>query len=265
MYCLFGSNTHLLLGGRDLVSVSIHKLQVIKLGGLDNLHLADVDITKRVDAVGHLLDILPNRLQLELLHAGLQIRLGNSGAHDIEHLLAKTEHLGRLRIAVLLHLVVAPLGETNDEHAQSVAIRCLQIKGSLNQSAPLADQRAKLVGGQSHTLELGQAAATLNILDLQLDVAVSLLLVLVQITQVDLEHASLQLVSAVLVTNGLVHQSLADRTLGERARGNDVVPLLAGHEVNDLALLLPLLTGLRQTFVFANSHGAEPLRLNEKK
>jgi hypothetical protein len=51
-----------------------------------------------------------------------------------------------------LYLASPLLGETNAEHAQHVAVCCLDLHMSLNQSLPLAYQTAQFVCGEVHAL-----------------------------------------------------------------------------------------------------------------
>ena len=60
--------------------------------------------------------------------------------------------LAGLSIASTLHLVSTPLGETNAEHPQGVAVCGLHIDMGFNQSLPLLHQRPQLVGCEVHTL-----------------------------------------------------------------------------------------------------------------
>ena len=61
--------------------------------------------------------------------------------------------LAGLSIASTLDLVSTPLGESNAEQPQGVAVSGLHIDMSFNQSLPLLHQRPQLVGGEIHTLQ----------------------------------------------------------------------------------------------------------------
>merc|ERR1719387_3007612 len=69
-------------------------------------------------------------------------------------------------------LVLALLGEGDGEQAQGVAVSGLDVHGGLDQGLPLLQERAQLVAGQVHAVEVAQAVATLDLLADELDLAV---------------------------------------------------------------------------------------------
>lgn len=75
---------------------------------------------------------------------------------------------------------------------------------------PLADERAKLVGCEVETVEVGQAVLSLNLIDSQLNLAECVVLILLQIGQRNLEDSALQCVVCVLETGGSVDKGLSD-------------------------------------------------------
>lgn len=77
---------------------------------------------------------------------------------------------------------------------------------------PLADEGAKLVGGEVETVEVGQAVLALDLVDSELDLAESVVLILLEIGQGNLEYPALEGVVCVLQTGGAVDESLADAT-----------------------------------------------------
>jgi hypothetical protein len=113
-------------------------------------------------------------------------------------------------------------------------------------------------------VEVGQAVLALDLVDPELDLAERVLLVLLQVSQRDLNDAALEGIVGVLQTGGAVDQGLADTELldesmenfleeicllavGEGGRGLDAVPVLAGEGVN--GLLLEALLALGQSLV----------------
>ena len=66
-------------------------------------------------------------------------------------------YLAALRVGRLLDLPRALLGEGDAEEAQEVAVGRLDVHGRLDQRLPLAHQRAQLVGGEVHAVELRRA------------------------------------------------------------------------------------------------------------
>lgn len=75
---------------------------------------------------------------------------------------------------------------------------------------PLADQGPQLVGCEVETVEVRQAVLSLHLIDTELDLAESVVLILLEIGQGDLDDTALQGVVGVLETGSPVDKSLAD-------------------------------------------------------
>ena len=75
---------------------------------------------------------------------------------------------------------------------------------------PLADEGAELVGGEVETVEVGQAVLALDLVDAELDLAESVVLVLLEVREGNLEYPALQRIVCVLETRGAVDEGLAD-------------------------------------------------------
>jgi len=73
---------------------------------------------------------------------------------------------------------------------------------------PLLDQRADLVGGHVHSVEVGQAVLARDIQHLELDLPVVLILVLVKVSKVHLKDAPLQVVGGDTHTRAVAHEKL---------------------------------------------------------
>ena len=80
---------------------------------------------------------------------------------------------------------------------------------------PLADEGAELVGGEVETVEVGQAVLALDLVDAELDLAESVVLILLEIGERNLEYPALQSVVGVLETGGTVDEGLSDTTKSE--------------------------------------------------
>lgn len=130
--------------------------------------------------------------------------------NDLDHLLADSTNLRRAGIGGLLDLVGASLGESDGEETDEVVVGGLNGDVGLDQSLPLADERAKLVGGEIHAVEVGEAVLALNLIDTELDLAERVVLVLLEVGQRDLENSALQGVIGVLETCCAVDQGLAN-------------------------------------------------------
>lgn len=162
------------LGARvDLrvVTVHLHQLLLVKLGGAQHLDLADVHVLQGVDASARLFDLttcskgvsipsseccnahcrtngLGDKLANQVLEVAARALLGD----DLKHLFADLPDLAALGVARLLDLLCALLRECYAEEAQEVAVGGLDIHCSLNQRLPLFHQAAQLVGGEVHAL-----------------------------------------------------------------------------------------------------------------
>lgn len=165
---------------------------------------------ERVDALSGLLDLAADNLRDEL---GGELGEGAGGGlalDDLGHLAADGTDLGRGGVGGLLDLVGPALGEGNGEEAEEVVVGGHDGDVGLNQSLPLADERAELVRGEVETVEVGQAVLALDLIDAELDLAESMVLVLLEIGEGDLENAALEGIVGVLQTGGAVDQGLAD-------------------------------------------------------
>lgn len=167
-------------------------------------------VLEGVDALGGLLDLAANDLGDELLGELGQGACASLPGHDLNHLLADGTDLRRRSVGGLLNLVGPALGESDDEEAEEVVVGGLDDNVGLNQGLPLADKGAELVGGEVEAVEVGQAVLALDLVDAELDLAESVVLVLLEIGEGDLEYPALQSIVGVLETGGAVDEGLAD-------------------------------------------------------
>lgn len=122
----------------------------------------------------------------------------------------------------------------------------------LNERLPLFDERAQLIGGEIHAVEVGETCFASHFLDLQLDLSESVLHVVVEVGQIDLEDSVFEEVLSVLETLCAVDESLSDLSHSKECGGLDVVPVLSREGVD--RLLLEALLSLGQTLVLSHSH-----------
>lgn len=173
-------------------------------------------VLERVDALGRLLNLAADNLGDELLgELSKSARAGVTG-HDLDHLLADRPDLRRRSVCGLLDLIWSSLGESDGEEAEEVVIGGLDDDVGLDEGLPLADEGAELVGGEVETVEVGQAVFALDLVDAELDLAESVVLILLEIGERDLEYSALESVVCVLETGGAVHEGLADTAGGRR-------------------------------------------------
>lgn len=167
-------------------------------------------VLEGVDALGGLLDLAADDLRDELLSELGQGACASLPGHDLNHLLADSPDLRGRSIGGLLDLVGPALGESDDEEAEEVVVGGLDDDVGLDERLPLADEGAELVGGEVETVEVGQAVLALDLVDAELDLAESVVLVLLEIGEGDLEYPALQSIVCVLETGGAVDEGLAD-------------------------------------------------------
>ena len=100
------------------------------------------------------------------------------------------------------------------------------------------DALPQFVGGQIHSMEVGEDVAALNVFSDELELAERTLgiVVVLQIGQRDLEHAALQSLGSNLCSLGTVDQSLADLAAGEHGWSLNVIPIFASEGIDDLLL-----------------------------
>lgn len=236
-------------------SVELHKLEEVELGLLDHLHLADEAVLEGIDSLGLLLDLLTDGLGDESLNEISQGDLGGLGGHDLDHLSSDASDLSAVGVAVSLVRVGLSLGETNSEEAEGVAVSSLHVNVGLDQRLPLSDQRAELVSGHIHSIEISEALTSLGVLDLELHLSERLVLVLVQVTEVGLADSALEGLSSDLSTDGLGDDGSSAISLSEHRGSHNVVPLLLSEWVSDLLLLT--LLALSKSLILANCHCSE--------
>lgn len=160
--------------------------------------------------MGGLLDLTTDDFGNEL---GCELCEGAGGGfalNDLGHLLSDSSDLRRGGVCGLLDLVGTSLGESNGEQAEEVIIGSLDCDVGLDQGLPLADERAKLVGCEVKTVEVGQAVLALDLVDTELDLAECVVLIFLEIGQGNLEDSALQSIVCVLETGSSVDESLSN-------------------------------------------------------
>ena len=111
--------------------------------------------------------------------------------NDLGHLLSDGSDLGRGGVCGLLDLVWPALGEGDCEQTEEVVIGGLDGDVGLDQGLPFSDEGSEFVRGEVETVEVGQAVLALNLIDTELDLAESVVLILLEIGQRNLENSAL--------------------------------------------------------------------------
>lgn len=112
--------------------------------------------------------------------------------------------------------------------------RTIKIKVQITY-VPLLDDRAQLVAGHGHGVEIGEDILALHVLADELELP-EVGLGTVKISKRDFEDTSLKTLRSDLRSLGPVDQGLSDLAVGEHGGGLNVVPLLAGEGIHGLLL-----------------------------
>jgi hypothetical protein len=94
----------------------------------------------------------------------------------------------------------------------------------------------QFVCGKIHSVEVGENIASLHVLSDELELAERSfgIVVVLQIGQRDLKHATFQTVRSDSCSLGSVDQGLADLASCEHGWSLDIIPVLAGEGIDDL-------------------------------
>ena len=227
----------------DNFSVLFHELGDIDLGGLEHLDLADHGVLQGIDAVALLLDASTNSLSGELGDQRGEVALGDFLSDDGGHLSTDGVDLRALSVAGLFVLVGLLAGETDAEDAELVTVGGGDFNVALDEGLPLLDHGAELIASNVHAIEESYALITLNILNTESHLAVTLFLVLVEIAEIGFKDATLKTFGGNFKTGSTGDESLANIAFLELVGSTDVIPFLLSHGINHL-LTLTLLVNL---------------------
>lgn len=155
----------------------------------------------------------------------------NSRLHNLHHLLSNELLVGSLGVAGGFNLSWCFLGESNAEHSDNVSIEGLGLNVSLNERVPLSDHGASLISSDVHTVEVGVAVKSLDLIDLELKLSPVLGIGrVVAVSKGGGENTTSQTVSRVDETGSLVDWGHGDLSL-VKSRGKDVVPFFLSEWV----------------------------------
>lgn len=177
--------------------MKLEKLGDIKLGCLQDLCLADIDVLEGVDGAGRLFNLTADRLGEELLDELLEVAGSRFAGHDLEHLFTDLADLARLRVRGLFDLCGATLGETDGKETNEVAVGCLYVDVCLDESLPLSYEGTELVGGEVHAVEVCEAVLALYFVDPELYFAERLVVILAEVCEGYFDDATLEVVVGV--------------------------------------------------------------------
>lgn len=155
----------------------------------------------------------------------------------------------RLGVACSLDLVVLRASKGDAEESDNVSVSCSAVHIGLNDRLLFADQTAQLVSGHVHTVEIGQAVVTLDVLHTQLNLSPRDGLVLVEVSEGNFNNTSLQSIGSNLLSLRLGDQSLSAVLDGKDGRGNELVPFFLQEGVD--GLFASSLLGFRKSLILA--------------
>jgi len=129
------------------------------------------------------------------------------------------------------------LCESNGEHSYDVAVSGFGLDVGFNQRVPFLDHGAGMVPGDVHTMEVGVAIVSLDLVDLELQLSPGGrdLLWGVAIVEGDGDDTTLQASARLLSTVRFVHRSQRHNSLVE-AWSQHIVPLFSGEWMGFLLL-----------------------------
>jgi len=156
------------------VLVKLHKLGEIELGLLEDLDFPDhAAVVLEWEDLGaaFLLDLLANISFNQDFDEFFEVGLLNTGLHDLHHLLSDKLLLRGLGVAGGLHLTWRLLRESDGEHSYDVAVSGFGLDVRFNQRVPFLDHGAGMVPGDVHTMEVGVAIVSLDLVDLELQLS----------------------------------------------------------------------------------------------
>mmetsp|Transcript_4555 Transcript_4555/g.6925 ORF Transcript_4555/g.6925 Transcript_4555/m.6925 type:complete len:208 (+) Transcript_4555:159-782(+) len=202
----------------------LHESGNVEFWLLQNLDFANVTLLDRENFVGRLFNILSTVSTDEGIDESLEISFISKLGHVFYHLCSDSTNLSRLGVTSLLDLLTVLGGEGNAEHSNNVSVGSFNINIGFDDGLTLLDETADLVPGHIHTVEVGETVVSLNVLDTELDLTVTNIIVVLEIGEGDLDNTSLKSVRGNLLTGGFGDDSLSEVLGLEHGRGLESVP-----------------------------------------
>ena len=211
-----------------------HQFGNIKFRLLEDLDLSDVAILDGEDGAALLGDLVSDGSRNEFLDKRLEVSLGTEFGHVRDHLGTDRSALCGFGIASGRDLVVLGSREGDAKETDGVSIGSTAIDVGLNDSLLFANQRAKLVTGHVHTVEIHETVVPLNVLDTETDFAVGESFILLEIGERNFDDTSLQVIRGNLLSLGLGNQRLTAILLGKDRWGDQFVPFFLEKRIDGL-------------------------------
>merc|ERR1719491_692226 len=214
--------------------VPFHQFGDIELGFLEDLDLSDVTVLDGENRAALSSNLVTNGSRDQFLHERLEVTLGAQFGHVGNHLGADCPALSGSRVASSGDLVVLGSRKGDAKQTDGVSVRGAAVYVGLDDGLLLSDERAKLVTGHIHAVEIHQTIVSLNILDTKPDLAVCQGFVLLEIGKRHLNNTSLQEIGGDLGSLGLGNQSLSAVLLGKDRWGDQFVPFFLEKRIDGL-------------------------------
>jgi len=157
--------------------IQLHEFSKIELWLLKELNLSynARGVLKREDFAGaFFMNLFTNFFFNEELDEILEGRLLDLREHNLHHLLSDKFLMGSFGVSSSLHLSGGLVSESNGEHSDNVTILGFSLDEGLNERMPLLDHCAASVSGNIHTVEVGVAIVSLDLVNLESDLSLML-------------------------------------------------------------------------------------------
>jgi len=164
--------------------VNFYQLVGIEGGGFEKLDLSDRNIAQRIDSLALFLDAFGDRIRDEFHDKPLEVNRGGFASHDLNHLLSDGLHPRGLGVAGLLNFGDL-FCEGEGKEAEDISILGLHVHKSLDEGPPFSYERAELIGGVVHSMEICEAILPMDVINPQFEVTEVRAFVSRQIGEID--------------------------------------------------------------------------------
>lgn len=203
---------------RELTTVRSRRL-TIDSALLEDLNLPDDQGVDGEDLLGRLHESSDDGVGEDLLgEHGVVHGLGGL-ENVVGQSLADKSDLGALGVSVLVLLVALPGGNHGHEDTEDVAVRGLDVDPDVDEALSLLEDLADGLLGDVQSVEGGVKGVTFNFLDLHLQLAVVLGVVVLEVGVRDLADSAHHVVLGNLFSDGLVCGNPSDSVASLEGRG----------------------------------------------
>ena len=148
---------------RDDVRLDGEELGDIESGSLEGLDFSDDAVSDGEDLLGLGGDfgreLVRNEFSNEVLEGAFADFLGD----HIDHLLSDLFDLGSLSVGGGFELMFGSVGEGKGEESEDESVGGLGVDSGLDEGVPFLNERAEVVSGRFHSIEVGQGNSSLGL------------------------------------------------------------------------------------------------------